>query len=224
MKKIKKIDLGCGCDPMPDADVFTDLYPIDAKERASGRVRVPSGKKFVKCDVEKMPFSNKEFDYAYCRHVLEHTIHPEKACKEIARIAKAGRIEIPSYFAEILFGWPYHKWLIVERANKLFFFQKRKSEDRMFGKFFRYAIRFNPIIKMFKQKYDHLFRVTYDWKDNIKYEVIRENISEKKIPKPYNQKMSELKVSLNIYKLWEKSLKAASVLAKVKKDIFGSKK
>jgi len=213
---MKKIDIGCGYRPMADADVLTDLYPLEAKERAHGKVKIPRGKKFVKCNVEKMPFKNKEFDYAYCRQVLEHTHYPEKACAEIIRIAKAGRIETPSYFSEILFGWKYHKWLIVERANKLFFFQKRQNEDRMFGKFFRYAIRFNPVIKMFFKKYHYLFVNHFDWQDEFGYEVIRESVKKKNIATRYNQKMSELKVSLNIYWLWQRYLIVVNWLAAIK--------
>lgn len=221
---MKKIDIGCGYQPMADADVFTDLYPQDAKERAHGKVKFPRGKKFVQCDVEKMPFKNKEFDYAYCRQVLEHTYSPEKACKEINRIARAGMIETPTYFSEIFLGWGYHKWLIVERAGQLFFFQKRKSEDRMFGKFFRYAIRFNPIVKMFFKKYHHLFINHFEWKDGFKYQVVRENKEPKRVEKPYEQRMFELKISLNIYWLWNKYLKLGRWLADLKHKFTSKEK
>ncbi len=223
MKKLKKIDIGCGYRPMLDADVLTDMYPFQAKERSHGKVKIPKGKKFVQSNVEKMPFRNKEFDFAYCRHVLEHTHNPEKACKEVMRIAKAGQIIVPTYFAEIMFGWQYHKWLIIERNGKLYFFQKRKSEDRMFGKFFRYAIRFNPIIKMFRERYDHLFRIVFDWKDKFDYEVIYEDKKETRIPRRYNQKMSELRVSLSIYWLWERILGVARRLVKIKKSFIGKR-
>lgn len=43
-----------------------------------------------------MPFADKEFDFVYCSHVLEHTHNPEKACKELMRIAKRGYIETPT--------------------------------------------------------------------------------------------------------------------------------
>ena len=43
-----------------------------------------------------MPFEDKEFDFIYCSHVLEHAEHPEKACLEIMRVAKRGYIEAPT--------------------------------------------------------------------------------------------------------------------------------
>jgi len=88
MIPLKKIDIGCGAHPMPDAQVFTDLYPLKTVERSQGKVVIPQGKKFVLCDVEKMPFSDKEFDYAYCRQVLEHTLHPKRPAQKSCALLK----------------------------------------------------------------------------------------------------------------------------------------
>jgi hypothetical protein len=49
------------------------------------------------------------------------------------RIAKAGVIITPSMFSEFLFGRAYHRWLITEHNNTIFFFKKRAFEDRPFG-------------------------------------------------------------------------------------------
>jgi len=131
------------------------------------------------------------------------------------RIAKAGLIETPTHFAEIFFGWPYHKWIIIERNQKLFFFQKRKNEDRPFGNFFRIAAKFNPVIKIFLKRYPHLFKITFHWKNKFAYEVIREkNVSQKSLPS-YKQRWSELKISRLIYWLWDQALKFSRLLRKI---------
>jgi hypothetical protein len=39
----------------------------------------------------------------------------------------------PSIFSEFAFGRPYHRWLVMERGSRLFFFRKRANEDRPFG-------------------------------------------------------------------------------------------
>ncbi len=51
-----------------------------------------------------MPFADNEFDFVYCRHVLEDLYNPFFACDEMSRVAKAGYIETPSPLAEICRG------------------------------------------------------------------------------------------------------------------------
>ena len=51
----------------------------------------------------------------------------------VERIAKAGVIITPSFFAEQIFGRTYHRWLIMDRGNCLFFFRKRPFEQIPFG-------------------------------------------------------------------------------------------
>lgn len=93
----KVLDIGSGNIPFPFA---THLADLAIKDDTYGRAGVPfkylDGKPVYECDVENMPFSDKEFDFVYCSHVLEHTHNPEKACKELVRIAKRGYIETPT--------------------------------------------------------------------------------------------------------------------------------
>lgn len=93
----KVLDIGSGNIPFPFA---THLADLAVKDDLYGRAGVPfkylDGKPVYECDVENMPFADKEFDFVYCSHVLEHTHNPEKACKELMRIAKRGYIETPT--------------------------------------------------------------------------------------------------------------------------------
>lgn len=54
----------------------------------------------VICDIHSLPFDDSSFDFVYCSHVLEHSIAPMIALKEIHRVLKTG--------GEALFWMPYH--------------------------------------------------------------------------------------------------------------------
>lgn len=136
----KIIDLGCGNNPVQGAIVGVDLY-IEPKERSLGagptidiqKIK-ERGITFVNTKIDSLlPFDDKEFDFAYSYHVFEHLEDPAIACKEMMRIAKSGVIITPSILAEVIFGRPYHKWLIMKHNNTIFFFKKRPFEDRPFG-------------------------------------------------------------------------------------------
>jgi hypothetical protein len=103
-----KVDVGCGGTMKRAAkgfDVYTDvIHPSKAD--------VPG--QYIQCPMEKMPFKDKEFIYARCHHVVEHTEDPDKACKELVRIAEEGIISFPPMQAEIMFG---RKDLIKKRHD-----------------------------------------------------------------------------------------------------------
>ena len=139
-KSEKIIDLGCGNNPVKGATVGVDSY-IGSNERSLGVGSIINTKKmkergitFVNARIDfPLPFGDKEFDFAYSNHVFEHLEDPAMACKEMMRIAKSGVIITPSILAELIFGRPYHRWLVMDRNNSIFFFRKRPFEDRPFG-------------------------------------------------------------------------------------------
>ncbi len=143
-KKLKEsknvIDLGCGNDPVAGAKVGVDFY-LEPKERIHGAGPAideqkfrDRGVRFVQTRVDaSLPFKDKEFDFAYSHHVFEHLDDPQTACREMMRIARSGVIITPSFFSEHIFGRPYHRWLIMDRGNRLFFFRKREFEQTPFG-------------------------------------------------------------------------------------------
>jgi SAM-dependent methyltransferase len=134
------IDLGCGNNPVKGATVGVDLYIkpeerlIEAGPTIDIKAMKQKGITFINSRIYgHLHFSDKEFDFAYSHHVFEHLEDPAIACKEMMRIAKSGVIITPSIFAESIFGRPYHRWLVMQRNNTIFFFKKRKFEDRPFG-------------------------------------------------------------------------------------------
>lgn len=122
----KVLEIGPGSSPFPLADTFigwTDqgLFP---KEN------------LVLCDVQKdsLPFADNEFDFVYCRHVLEDIYNPFHLCSEMSRVAKAGYIETPSPMAEMCRGieegspeWRgfcHHRYIVWNDQKKLHFLTK----------------------------------------------------------------------------------------------------
>jgi ubiquinone/menaquinone biosynthesis C-methylase UbiE len=70
-------------------------------------------------------FHDKEFDYARCHHVIEHTNDPDLACSELIRIAKAGIFSFPTPQAELMFGRRDHNWFVFVDRGRLLFVKKR---------------------------------------------------------------------------------------------------
>lgn len=104
------LDVGGGDMPFERADVVTDAFLSESHHRGGRPIR--NDKQYVECRVEQMPFVDKEFDFVYCNHVLEHTDDPIAACRELIRVAKRGYIEVPCYWAEYVFSDTVHYWMI----------------------------------------------------------------------------------------------------------------
>jgi SAM-dependent methyltransferase len=93
----KVLDIGSGNIPLAFATHLADLAVDDDRY---GRAGVPfkhlAGRPVFNCPVEQMPFADKEFDFVYCSHVLEHVQDPERACRELMRVGKRGYLETPT--------------------------------------------------------------------------------------------------------------------------------
>lgn len=168
---VRIIDIGGGHNPRKEADIVTDLYlDGDTTSRGNPQLKLYPHQKFVQCDIHEMPFKDKEFDYSYCSHVLEHVKDPIKACSEIMRISKAGYIETPKYIWEVLFGRRYHLWTIHNKENCLVF-KPKKSEifnnnfqgDKLFSKVELFRESFKKNIDIFYMK--------FEWKNSFEVMV-----------------------------------------------------
>ena len=53
---------------------------------------------------DPLPYEDKEFDFVYCRHVVEDLYNPFLLMQEMSRIGKAGYIDTPSPLAEMTRG------------------------------------------------------------------------------------------------------------------------
>jgi len=79
------VDIGCGngylLKKIHEKYPQIELYGFDIKDTDSNNFY-----KYVKGNVEKMPFTDKQFDVVTCSHVVEHLIDLEKCANELKRI------------------------------------------------------------------------------------------------------------------------------------------
>ncbi|MGD9382167.1 MAG: methyltransferase domain-containing protein [Candidatus Thorarchaeota archaeon] len=123
---MKVLDVGSGNNPIKQATVLLDKYPDDDTHRR-GELKLLEGRQFIKGDVCDMSmFTEDEFDFVNCTHVLEHLDDPFTAFNELMRVGKSGYIETPSFIAErMLFGSLNHKWAVVSFMNTTLFNRSR---------------------------------------------------------------------------------------------------
>ena len=129
-KDWRVLDIGSGHDPFPLATHLADYQIKDDGSRRRPLVR--DKRPFSICNVENMScFKDKEFDFVFCCHLLEHVGYPDKACSEIIRVGKRGYIETPSRFNEYTYGDPTHRWIIEVQHGNILVFNKMTDQEMM---------------------------------------------------------------------------------------------
>ena len=115
-------DVGCGhyankfanvaMDKLDNADVERGGLPLST-ERAGVTFHD------VDLNVFPYPFTDKQFDYIICTHVLEHLADPVRACQELSRIGKAGYLEVPYFGADVFVrnNDVIHRWLCLASSE-----------------------------------------------------------------------------------------------------------
>ena len=176
----KVLDIGCGGYPFPLATHLADLYEGETTHRSEKLKR--DHRPFTVCGVEEIPFLDKEFDFVYCSHLLEHVDNPAKACEELMRISKRGYIETPSKISDVMFNFTklpnHHKWHTQLMDNTLIFMEWKEIERRDLGTdyfFNQYHSKWkNPYQELMYNNRD-LFTSMLLWKDRFDYIVINKN-------------------------------------------------
>ncbi|HEY3490043.1 MAG TPA: TylF/MycF/NovP-related O-methyltransferase [Candidatus Deferrimicrobiaceae bacterium] len=132
----KVLDVGSGHIPFPLA---THLSDVTLKDHAFGRAGAPfkhvDGKPVYEFGVEDIPFADKEFDFVYCSHVLEHASDPGKACRELMRVARRGYIETPTKGKDIFLDSAQisnHAWDVASFDGRLIFTPYTQDEVEAF--------------------------------------------------------------------------------------------
>jgi len=107
------VEIGSGSNPNPRSNVLVELED-DGYHRDFEKLKIMSHQRIVWGDICKgIPeFIDKQFDFSYCVHVLEHVQYPEAACKELMRISKSGYLETPGPFLEKVWNFKFHKWYV----------------------------------------------------------------------------------------------------------------
>jgi hypothetical protein len=140
----KLLDIGGWASPLHRANYVMDMGPYETHVRNSekhnphhmmGMPEQFSASTWIQRDIcarEPYPFGDKELDFVVCSHTLEDIRDPIWVCSEMARIAKAGYIEIPSRLIETCrgvnrdcpVGYYHHRWLVEVEGDKVLFRQK----------------------------------------------------------------------------------------------------
>lgn len=131
------LDVGGWAKPLARADVVVDLMPYETRglygepDPEPERFDAESWLQLDICDRTPWPFGDGEFDFAVCSHTLEDVRDPIWVCAELARVARAGYVEVPSRLEEQSLGihgagwagWSHHHWLIehVEKGLEFVF-------------------------------------------------------------------------------------------------------
>jgi SAM-dependent methyltransferase len=128
------LDIGAWGRPLTRADWVMDLMPYETRGLYGRDGPLPerfSAETWVQrdiCDREPWPFADDQFDFVVCSHTLEDVRDPVWVCSEIARVGKAGYIEVPSRLEEQSYGfqgpwtgWGHHRWLIDIDGNRIDF-------------------------------------------------------------------------------------------------------
>jgi len=141
MKKIKKLNFGCGKD-------------------------IKKGKEWINVDIQKnknidksfdfdkfpYPFKDNEFDYVFADNVIEHLKNPRKVILEFWRISKPNAIIeviVPYFKAEGAYNDPTHKtfWnrrCIEQLLNPSYSYNKKNFEVLENKRFSTNKLRFVP--------------------------------------------------------------------------------
>lgn len=174
----KVLDVGSGQDPFPLATHLADLYVDDTNHRRHTKL-VRDERPFTQCSVDEMPFADKEFDFIYTCHVMEHVPDPGKACREVMRVAKRGYIEVPSRTSDIMMNYlhikDHHRWHINIVNNTVIFIEytdAEKDHDMGANFFFNelHSEYKNPFQEMFNNNMN-IFYGMFLWNDHFSFYV-----------------------------------------------------
>ncbi|MBI5865099.1 MAG: class I SAM-dependent methyltransferase [Planctomycetes bacterium] len=169
------LDIGSGGDPFPKATVLLDRFTGKTQHRHAELVR--DGRRFVEADIIAMPFADREFEFVYCAHVLEHVDDPLAACREIMRVGRRGYIETPTLGKDMLFAWNVahmHKWHVVAIADTLCFYELSARQNEGIRSREWQKLIFGPWRHPLQDAYfdnADLFNVMFPWKERFDVHV-----------------------------------------------------
>jgi DNA repair exonuclease SbcCD nuclease subunit len=173
-KNLNILDLGCSfANYWPEANHFAD---IDDHVEVFKKVNL----KYTQIKpFEKLPFSDKEFDYVILSHVLEHVPHIVDFTKEVVRIAKSGYIELPTKLNDnIVFGCDEevfgHKWWFEfdDDKQELLYTEKKVALEKFLSV---------GSVWQWQKYYEDSFILQFYWEGDIKLTRREPFIVEKKI-------------------------------------------
>jgi hypothetical protein len=136
------LDVGGWAAPLNRADWVLDVMPYETRGGLVAGGFGPGPERFDEsrwvrrdmCDREPWPWPDGFFDFAVCVTTLEDVRDPIGVCRELSRVAKAGYVEVPTIYAELLhwregpyLGHEHHRWLCEIEDGELVFMHKPHS-------------------------------------------------------------------------------------------------
>lgn len=198
-KDANVLDIGSGDKPFWRADVFLDKLSLGDNQRTSQSSTIHDIGRFVDGDVNKMPFKDKEFDFSFCSHLLEHVDDPARVIKEIIRVSKRGYIEVPNGILETIAPFDTHLWFVFYDNKKLIFFRKSKIQhDRLTNN----GLKYMPLLGKIEEPFIRIY-----WKNNIEFEVINDYSLKDRFVSPVKKAVIKNKSQMNGYILLVKILR-----------------
>lgn len=160
------LDVACGANPFPEANVLCDLHVEPVPDRSMKNLET-AGKPFVLCNCYFLPFKDKAFDFVTSYYLLEHLTDPWSFFKELKRVSKHGYVQCPSWFNELVYGEDVHYWTVLKRGKRLYVkpLSKGAITPIRFG-FVFHRLYQHPTWQILHAILDekfHLFTVRYDF-------------------------------------------------------------
>ncbi len=178
--KGRVLEIGSGNNPNPRSDVLCDRYIHDNGQRA-GEFGMVIDRPCIVGDGYNLPFADNSFDFVICSHILEHMEDPQAFLQEIARVGKAGYIEVPSMLSERMFGWDFHLWHIRLIGKTIEMYPKKHGP--MFGGYFHTMIAKHIWFRRFFETYESHFYVKLYWDKHIERKVFSKSITQLELQK-----------------------------------------
>ncbi len=174
------LDIGSGAWPFAKATHLADMYVGETTHRLDALKR--DGRPFMVLDVQHLPFRDKEWDFIFCSHLLEHVERPGDACRELMRTARQGYIEVPTRLSDVMLNFTrlkdHHRWHGLVLGKTLVFIEWRDEERKDVGtNYFFQALHsryHNPFQQLFEENWPMFFGML-QWHETFDFLVINKD-------------------------------------------------
>jgi len=168
------LDVGGGQSAHPRANVVVDKYVVDDFERA-GPLELT--KPLIVADGHRLPFADGTFSYVVAMHVLEHATDPVQFASELARVAAAGFVQLPSAESELTFGWAFHPWL-VDRDGDTLVFRPKGDRRAQVGSVFHESYEQSVLMRLWWASNRSRWHHSLEWRGRLDVRVEGESAAD----------------------------------------------
>jgi SAM-dependent methyltransferase len=171
------LDIGSGGWPFRKSTHLADMFTGETSHRYEALRR--DKRPFVVLDICHMPFADRQWDFTFCSHVLEHLNRPGDAIRELVRVSQRGYIEVPTRLSDVMLNFTrlknHHRWHALVLGDTLLLIEWRVDERRDLGTSFFYSC----LHSKYKNEFQDLFEKNWDlfygmlkWEGGIKFLII----------------------------------------------------